>query len=145
MDYSKGSLTKSRAVLNDNSREALFSLCFTKKGYLLTAGSSGTVHIWVGRQIRATRKVHTGAIYSLDMIDESIISGGRDCFVRILDNKLNIIRECKLNGRVRSVDVMNNQMVVGTHEAKVYLFNDWENIQNDNPSALFNGHFDGEL
>jgi len=145
MDFQDESLTKSRASFDNHDREVFFALCFSPKGFLLTAGKSGKVFVWVGRQIRATRQVHDRAIYALEMVEDTIISGGRDGFIRVLDKKMNVIRECKLQGRVRSINVVDNQMAVGTHQGRVYIFNDWENIQDDDPPCLFQGHFDGEL
>jgi len=124
MDYNDGVLSKSRGVFGSEKREVLFALCFSPKGYLLTAGTSGTVYIWVGRQIKASRKVHKGSIYALEMVEDTIISGGRDGFIKVLDKKMNIIRECHLKGGVRSINVVGDQMAVGTNQAKVYVFDD---------------------
>jgi len=145
VDFKDKSLTKTRASFGNHDHEVFFALCYSPKGFLLTAGKSGKVFRWDGRQIKKTKEVHKKAIYALEMVEDTIISGGRDGFIRVLDKKMNVIRECKLHGTVRAISVGDNLMAVGTGVGRVYIFKDWGNIQDDDPPCLFQGHFDGEL
>jgi len=145
IDFKDKTLTKTRAAFGNHGREVFFALCYSPKGFLLTAGKSGTIFVWEGRKIKKTKKVHKKSIYALEMVEDTIIAGGRDGFIKVLDKKMNFGSICWLQGSVRSISVVDNQMAVGTDVGRVYIFKDYRDIQDDDPQCLFQGHFDGEL
>ena len=110
-------------------------------GSCVTGATNGQLYHWSGRQLRSTYQVHSkgASIHSLCISGNTVVSGGKDNTVRVLDSAFSEKQVINLSSFPRALDVFGDNILVGTRDGTIA-----EYTQNSK-KVLMESHCDGEV
>lgn len=80
----------------------------------LTAGQNGVIYKWKEKYSVAQSPVHSpSAVYCLKVLNDSIVTGGKDRTIKLLDLNLNIIKNINLHDIPRAIDLRGDTILCG--------------------------------
>lgn len=135
-DKDKASVSKKNGQMKD--RFSISAVAWSKnkdnKGTLWTGGSNGKVQSWSGTSISKQTDLGKKAVQSLcsQMIDDStenLYAASFDSTVvqfKVEGKVLTQLRSVKLEAQARSIDVFNNQMILGLKNGDIVVVKDNE-------------------
>lgn len=138
-------LTKKRGRLGKFATDTFPCVGFSEKGYACVGTQGGSIMVFVGEKCKKAYKVHRGAVYAIDWYKGGLVSGGKDGFVCVLDKRVKPIEKIDMPGRVRSLRVYGDNLLVGTSHAEVFEIRDFLDGPNKLEDPVVRGHWDGEL
>lgn len=138
-------LKKERGQLGKFATSTFPCVGYSEKGYACVGAQDGSVLVFVGRKAKKVVKVHKGAVYAIDWWKGGLVTGGKDGFAHILDKKLKIKETIDFPGRVRSLRVYGDDLLVGTSHAEIFEVKDFLKTPNVLGEPVVRGHWDGEL
>jgi microtubule-associated protein-like 6 len=139
-------LQKKKGLLGKFPIQTFTCIGFSEKGFACVGCEDGSVLVFVEGSAKKSFKVHTGPVYTVDWWPGGLVTGGHDGQVVVLDKTVAPMQKIAMNGgRVKSVTVSGNDLLVGTSKSEVYEIKDFASGKAVLPKPTVSGHWDGEL
>lgn len=142
-DLNSGTLEGRKGIFGTAGEQSnMTSVQWLSDGTAVTGAGNGQLYLWKDRQLQKTVQVHAvgQAVHSLIIVNDVVVSGGKDNKVIILDSGLNKTKEYLLKSYPRALDIHNNHILVGTRDGNIT-----EITPDGNQTVLMESHNDGEV
>lgn len=109
----------------------------------VTGATNGQLYHWTGRNLRKAFQVHPQglAVHSVAVVENKILSGGKDNSIRILDFNFTEIGKVELSSFARAIDMNGGIILAGTRDGTIAEYQ----IQGNRKTVLMESHCDGEI
>mmetsp|Transcript_5014 Transcript_5014/g.7563 ORF Transcript_5014/g.7563 Transcript_5014/m.7563 type:complete len:745 (+) Transcript_5014:32-2266(+) len=138
-----GSLTKDKGIyMGKGPMCSMTSAQWLSDGTCITGGTNGMLYQWKGRELQRAEQVlpkGTG-VHALTIVEDTILLGGRNDSVTVLDKNFKKIKEIPTKSCPRAIDMNGQNVVVGTRDGQIREF-----PASGQPSVLMQSHADGEV
>lgn len=148
--FSGSSLTKKKGQLQGKYPwQRFYSVAYSESGYACVGNYSGEIYVFVGCRVRkAFSGFHAekgkGKVFCIATHENGLVSGGSDKKVNIFNSKMQLLKQLSFPGKVKSVHIRGNDLLVGTSWSSIYEVRDFMgNASGMNP--VTKGHWAGEL
>ncbi|OMJ72735.1 hypothetical protein SteCoe_28741 [Stentor coeruleus] len=142
-NYNQGQkmLTKKNGIFSSNPQVSMTSVAWTSTN-CLTGGFNGCLYIWAGNTCIRTIRVHpeNSTIHSVNVIRDTILTGGRDNVIQVLDLSFKIIRTIQNSSFARALDMSGGNILCGNRDGSII-----EISPTNEKRILMQGHSDGEV
>ena len=136
-------VSSNRGVTNGVTFEAqMVGALFNNQ--LHTGTHAGNLFIWDQKALQKSLNIHTGQLWALCVKDKTLLTGGSEGLLHILDSSYQKLKTIDLNlsssnAGIRALDVQDDLIIAGTRGCEIFR------IENDSVSIVQQGHYDGEL
>lgn len=128
--------------LKAGEQSNMTSIQWLNDGCAITGGGNGQLYRWKARELQNTVQVHGPgqAVHALIIVNDKVLSGGKDNKVYELDASLNKVKEHTLMSYPRALDINSGNILVGTRDGCII-----EISSAGTQTKLMESHYDGEV
>jgi WD40 repeat protein len=142
-ELDNGVLKENRGIFGQAGEQSnMTSVQWLSDGTAVTGAGNGQLYHWSGKELQKTVQVHgTGqAVHSLIIVNDRILSGGKDNKVVELSSSFAVVKEHTLPSYPRALDLHRDNILVGTRDGSI------TEIKSDGTkTVLMESHNDGEV
>jgi WD40 repeat protein len=111
-------------------------------GTCVTGAGNGQLYLWRDRNLQKTVQAHGAGnpIHTLVIVNDRVLSGGKDNKIVEFDGHMNKIKEYPLTSCPRALDIQGDNILVGTRDGCIS-----EIRSGGNKVVLMESHNDGEV
>lgn len=135
---------KKRGIFGGTNANPVDQTCvrYMSDGTACTGGVDGKLYAWAGSSIRKAYQVLPAgaAIHSLAVVNDTILVGGRDNKVHVLDRNFNETRCIEVGSCPRALDLNESTILVGLRDGTIMTIE-----TGDVKTVLMDSHSDGEV
>lgn len=141
-DLKEGTLEKEKGIFKGQGPMCtMTTVAWLSDGTCVTGGANGRLYVWDERTLRTTVDVHGNgnAVHTLNIVNDVILSGGRDLKVHVLDKNFTETTVIPTSCVPRAVDMKFDEIVIGTKDGSIHIHS------NNSTRTIMESHSDGEV
>ncbi|CAG9313094.1 unnamed protein product [Blepharisma stoltei] len=138
-----GTLTNNKGLFGSQGEATnMTSAQWFGDGTAVTGGQNGMLYHWQDRELRKTVQVHgpNQCIHALSIVNDTIISGGKDNKIIILDKNFQKTKEINAGSCPKSLDMSGSNILAGLRDGSIKEFS-----SSGSATVLMESHSDGEI
>lgn len=141
-EESKSMLTKRKGVFGGTANVCNMTCCGWISNFALTGGLNGKIYKWGGSNLLKAFQTHKDqfAIHSLSVVNEKILTGGKDNTLKISNIELIVLKTVELKSFPRAIDMRGEYILCGNRDGSII-----EIAPGGEKTVLMESHCDGEV